>query len=400
MNNLEQLSFDNTAVAFASRSTKELKRMYWLFAAMNNRLLARAGTFSVRLALKAGLPIEGIIKRTIFKQFCGGENIEESEKTIQSLAKYNIGTILDYAVEGEKTEKGFEETTAEIIRTIDKAKHSPHIPFCVFKATGVASSDILERKQNGMLTEKDYPAYENILTRIESICKHAYESSVRLFIDGEESWIQDAIDEIVYEMMRKYNQEKPIVYNTYQMYRKDMLARLKIAFQHAATYQYYLGAKLVRGAYMEKERHQALVRGYEDPIHRNKTATDIDYNRALKFCLDNKQRIALCSGSHNEYSNYYLLLLMEKHGLKNDDDRVYFAQLYGMSDNISFSLAKAGFNVVKYVPYGSVRAVMPYLFRRAEENTSIAGQSSRELLLVKKELSRRRKIALGETSGW
>lgn len=400
MKNLEQLSFDNTGVAFASRTTKELRSMHWLFAAMNNSFLVAAGTSMVQLALKIGLPIEEVIKRTVFKQFCGGENIEDSEQTIQSLAKYNIGTILDYAVEGEKTEEGFDKTTVEIIKTIDKAKKLTAIPFCVFKVTGLASSFILEKKQKGELEEKDVPAYENILRRVESICKYAYESNVRILVDGEESWMQDAIDEIVYDMMRKYNIEGPIVYNTYQMYRKDMLAQLKIAFQHAATYQYYLGVKLVRGAYMEKERHRAAAHGYEDPIHRNKAATDSDYNRALKFCLDNKQRVALCSGSHNEYSNYYLILLMEKHGLNNNDERVYFAQLYGMSDNISYSLAKAGFNVAKYVPYGPVRSVMPYLFRRAQENTSIAGQSSRELLLVKKELARRKKIALGETSGW
>lgn len=400
MKNLEQLSFDNTAVAFASRSTKELRRMHWLFAAMNNSAIVSLGTFLVKLALKTRLPIEGIVKHTVFKQFCGGENIEDCEGTIQSLAKYSIGTILDYAVEGEKTDEGFDNTAAEIIKTIDKAKDTAHIPFCVFKATGLASSTILAKKQKGTLEEKDEPAYENILRRVESICEYAYERNVRIFIDGEESWIQDAIDEIVYEMMRKYNKERPIIYNTYQMYRKDMLAKLKIAFQHAATYQYYLGVKLVRGAYMEKERHRASVYGYEDPIHHNKAATDTDYNKALKFCLDNKQRVALCSGSHNEYSNYYLILLMEKHGLKNNDERVYFAQLYGMSDNISYSLAKSGFNVAKYVPYGPIRAVMPYLFRRAQENTSIAGQSSRELLLVKKELARRKKIALGESSGW
>lgn len=374
--------------------------MYWLFAAMNNRFLVRGGTYIVKLALKIGLPVEGIIKHTVFKHFCGGETIEDSEETIQSLAKYNIGTILDYAVEAEETEAGFDNTAAEIMMTIDKAKNSANVPFCVFKATGLASGTILAKKQKGALDEKDIQAYENIVSRIEAICRHAYESNVRIFVDGEESWMQDAIDEIVYDMMRKYNKEKPIVYNTYQMYRKDMLSRLKIAFQHAATYQYYLGVKLVRGAYMEKERDRAAYHGYEDPIHRNKAATDSDYNRALKFCLDNKQRIALCSGSHNEYSNYYLFLLMEKHGLKNNDERVYFAQLYGMSDNISYSLAKVGFNVAKYVPYGPLKAVMPYLFRRAEENTSIAGQSSRELLLVKKELARRRKIAMGETSGW
>lgn len=390
MNNLEQISFDNTATAFASKSTKALKKMHWLFTAMNSGFLVTIGTFMIESALKLGLPIEGLIKNTLFKQFCGGENIEESEATIEALAAYNIGTILDYAVEGEKTEAGFNKTTDEIIKTIEKAKGTAAIPFCVFKVTGLASGTILAKKQTGVLNEEEAQSYEDIVGRVEKICKTAYENKVRIFIDGEESWMQDTIDELAYAMMKKYNKEQPIVYNTYQMYRKGMLAKLKIAFQYAVTDQHFLGVKLVRGAYMEKERARAREEGYEDPIQPNKAATDEDYNKALKYCLDNKQRIALCSGSHNEYSNYYLFLLMDKHGLSNNDERVYFAQLYGMSDNISFNLAKAGYNVAKYVPYGPIKAVMPYLFRRAGENTAISGQSSRELLLIKKELKRRK----------
>lgn len=390
MDNVNSISFDDTAVAFASKSDKELKKMYLLFASMNNNFLVSAGTAALKLGLRLRLPIKSLIKKTVFEHFCGGESIRDSEQTIQELAKYNIGTILDYSVEGEKAESGFDKTAGEIIKTIEKAKESSNIPFSVFKVTGLASGEILEKAQKGTLNAEEKGRYDKIVERIDKICKKACDYKVRIFIDGEESWMQDAIDEIVYSMMQKYNVESPIVYNTYQMYRKDMLGKLKTAFQYAATYNYYLGAKLVRGAYMEKERERAEDEGYEDPIQPDKAATDEDYNRALKFCLDNKQRVALCSGSHNEYSNYYLTVLMEKHGLKNDDQRIYFAQLYGMSDNISFNLAKAGYNVAKYVPYGPVEAVMPYLFRRAEENTSIAGQSSREFLLIKKELQRRK----------
>lgn len=384
------ISFDDTAVAFSSKSDKELKKMYLLFASMNNNLLTSFGTSALKFGLKLNLPIKGLIKKTVFEHFCGGESIKDSEKTIQELAAYNIGTILDYSVEGENSEEGFEKTASEIIKTIEKAKNSPSIPFCVFKMTGVASWSILEKAQEKTLLKEESIEYDKAIERINTICKKAFDCKVRIFIDGEESWMQDTIDEIGYSMMRKYNTDAPIVYNTYQMYRKDMLGKLKEAFQYSATYNYYLGAKLVRGAYMEKERERAEEQGYEDPIQPNKEATDEDYNRALKFCMDNKQRIAVCSGSHNEYSNYYLTVLMEKHSLKNNDSRIHFAQLYGMSDNISFNLAKVGYNVAKYVPYGPVTAVMPYLFRRAEENTSIAGQSSREFLLIKKELQRRK----------
>lgn len=391
MSNINPISFDDTAVAFSSKSDKELKKMYFLFASMNNNLLTSVGTSALKFGLKLNLPIKGLIKKTVFEHFCGGESIKDSESTIQELAAYNIGTILDYSVEGEKSEEGFEKTAQEIMKTIEKAKNSPSLPFSVFKMTGVASGSILAKAQEKKLSKEESLEYDSAIERINMICKKAFDCKVRIFIDGEESWMQDTIDEIAYSMMRKYNTEAPIVYNTYQMYRKDMLAKLKEAFQYSATYSYYLGAKLVRGAYMEKERERAEEYGYEDPIQPNKEATDEDYNRALKFCIDNKQRIAVCSGSHNEYSNYYLTVLMEKHSLKNNDSRIYFAQLYGMSDNISFNLAKAGYNVAKYVPYGPVSSVMPYLFRRAEENTSIAGQSSREFLLIKKELQRRKR---------
>ena len=387
-----EVSFDNTAVAFSYRSDQDLQKAYWLFKAINYPLLTKVGTKLVKIALKLKLPIQGIIRHTIFKQFCGGETIAECQPTIDILAKHGVSTILDYSVEGEQSRASYDRSMQEILRTIQAAQKTPHLPFCVFKVSGVADIALLEKKQvNQSLSAEEQEIYARGRDRVNQLCQAAYEADVKILIDGEESWIQDEIDALADEMMQRYNQEKAVVYNTYQMYRHDMLDNLKKAFRRAATHHYYLGAKLVRGAYMEKERDRAEEQGYPDPIQPNKEATDQDYNQALVYCLNNKQRIHLVSGSHNEYSNQYLTLLMEKHSLKNDDPRVYFAQLYGMSDNISFNLAQQGYNVAKYLPYGPISAVMPYLFRRAAENTSVAGQSSRELRMVKQELGRRKK---------
>ncbi len=386
------LSFDNTATAFSHKSDNELRKTYLLFGAINYSWLTKVGTHLVKLALNLKLPVRTLIKRTIFQQFVGGETIESCQPTIHMLAKHHIATILDYSVEGAKTEEGFEHTTAEIRAAIAKAKGVDYVPFAVFKVTGIASAQLLEKVQAGTpLTEAEKAAFERVKVRVEKLCAAAHEAGIGIFIDGEESWIQEVIDDLANDMMLRFNKERAVVYNTYQMYRHDMLTNLKEAHRLATMHRYFLGAKLVRGAYMEKERERAEEKGYPDPIHASKEATDNDYNQALLFCLNNKQRIALASGSHNEYSNYYLTMLMEKHSIAKDDPRVYFAQLYGMSDNISFNLAATGYNVAKYVPYGPLEAVMPYLFRRAEENTSVAGQSSREFSLVKKELQRRRK---------
>ncbi|MDH5367317.1 MAG: proline dehydrogenase family protein [Cyclobacteriaceae bacterium] len=384
------VSFENTEIAFSSRSNRAIKKARVLFASVGNPIISKLVTNTAKLALALGLPIKGIIKNTVFEVFCGGETIEESKQTIDTLSKYNVGTILDYSVEGKETEEAFDNTKVETIKTITNAKNNENIPFCVFKPTGVASLHLLEKIQLGTsLSDIEQAEFERTKSRIDDICKKAFENDVPLLIDAEDSWIQDPVDEIVYTMMAKYNKSKAIIFNTYQMYRVSSLQNLKNSFQRAVRDGYFLGVKLVRGAYMEKERERAKLMGYSDPIQPVKQATDEDYNQALKFCIDNKQRINVINCTHNEYSSYYLALLMEKHGMKNNDPRVWFAQLYGMSDNISFNLAKAGYNVAKYVPYGPVKSVMPYLFRRAEENTSVAGQSGRELTLIKTELKRR-----------
>lgn len=385
------LSFENTEIAFKGKSNADLNRAYWLFKLISSNFLVKAGTPITNFALKAGLPISGIIRKTIFKQFCGGETIKGCEGTIQSLAKKSVGTILDYSVEGEESEAVFDATCEEILKTVKRAKGDPNIPFSVFKPTGLGRFELF-RKVNAKekLSEAEQAEYDRVKQRVDQICSASYIAGISLLIDAEHSWIQDAIDDIVREMMEKYNREKPIVFNTYQLYRHDKLAALKADFYYAKTAGFYLGAKLVRGAYMEIERERAKEMGYPSPIQATKIATDKDFNDGILFCLDNLDRIAVMAGTHNEESSLLLAGEMDKRNIKHTHPHIYFAQLLGMSDNLSFNLAAAGYNVVKYMPYGPVKAVMPYLFRRAQENTSVAGQTGRELSLIIKEKRRRK----------
>ena len=385
------LNFENTQIAFSHKSGIELKKSYLLFSSMNNPTLVGFGTGLVSKLLKWKLPIKGIIKKTLFEQFCGGEDRNDCDSVIAQLGNAGIGTILDYAVEGAIDEKGFERTEKETIANIKKASITENIPFCVFKPTGLGPNRVLEKLHiDESLSEIEKAAYERMYNRFERICAAAFEHKVKLLIDAEETWLQKPLDEIVYKMMEKYNKDEIIIYNTYQLYCRYKLEQLKEANLVAKEKGYKLGAKLVRGAYMEKERERAKIKGYPDPIQPDKSATDNDYNGALKYCVENIGQIALLNGSHNEESNYLLTELIAKAGLAPNDPNVYFAQLYGMSDHISYNLSNAGYNVAKYVPYGPVHAVLPYLFRRAEENTSIAGQSSREYNLLKKEMKRRK----------
>lgn len=389
------VSFDNTAVAFASKSDGELRQMYALFAAMNNNGLVSFGGGMMKRALSWGIPgTKSIIKHTIFKQFCGGETIQECKPVIAELGKYRIGTILDYSVEGEGSEQSFDQTRDELLRTIDLAAGNPHIPFSVFKVTGVADSALLEKVQAGQtLSAAEQQAYDRAHARIDALCRRAHDRNVRIFVDAEESWFQNTIDDLAREMMRRYNQQRPIVWNTYQLYRHDRLEALQADVEQAAQAGYFVGAKLVRGAYMEKETRVAQQRGYQNPINPSKQATDELYDEALRYSVQHLDRLAICAGTHNEASSQLLTELLAEAGLAPGDERVWFAQLYGMSDNLSYNLAHAGYNTAKYVPYGPVEAVMPYLLRRADENTAIAGQSSREFLLIKREMDRRKNKA-------
>jgi proline dehydrogenase len=386
------ISFDNTEIAFQSKSNSDLNRAYWLFKLIGNPTMVKVGKWSTNTALNIGLPINGLIKKTIFKQFCGGETIQECAKTIANLGKFGIGTILDYSIEGKTKEEDFDATVDEIIATIHAAKNDPTIPFAVFKVTGIGRFDSLEKANNGttQLTENDRLAFQLIVSRVDKICLSAFENGVPLFIDAEETWIQDAIDTIVRDMMRKYNKEKAIVYNTLQMYRHDRLAFLHAEIEIARAEGFHYGVKLVRGAYMEKERLRAAEKGYPSPIQPDKITCDNDFNHALELVVKNIDSMALCSGSHNEKSALILTDLMTKKQIEKSDKRIYVAQLLGMSDHISYNLAYAGYNVAKYVPYGPVKEVMPYLLRRADENTSVAGQTGRELSLIMTERKRRK----------
>ena len=389
------VSFNDTSVAFSTKSNAQLRKTYLLFALMHIDWAVNLGTFFIKVALKLNLPIKSLIKFTIFEQFCGGENIKECDKAIQNLAKANIGTILDYSIEGEDNEKSFDQTTAEILRTIEKAEGAAHIPFSVFKVTGIASTELLEKVQSkSELTETEKSAYQRVRERMNQLCGAAHAHNVKIFIDAEESWIQDVIDELTYEMMRKYNIQSPVVYNTFQFYRWEMMSNLEKATKCARQNGYFLGAKLVRGAYFEKERQRAHEFEYQDPIHATKEDTDADFDKSIMFALANRDVLSICLGTHNEQSCQLCAELMDQNMIDHNDPHVWFAQLLGMSDNISFVLSQRGYNVAKYVPYGPVESVMPYLFRRADENKSIAGQSNREFLLIKNELKRRKKEAV------
>lgn len=386
------ISFDDTRIAFSARDNSDLNRSYWLFKLIGSPTLVNFGQKLTNFAIALHLPIKGLIKATIFRQFVGGETIDECKKTIEELGKYHIGTILDYSVEGKETEKDFDHCMAETMSTIDRAKNDKHIPFSVFKITGLARLALLEKVSSGKeLTPEDEREFDRVKARVKNICEHAFKNDVPVFIDAEESWIQKAMDDLANEMMRLFNRQRPVVYNTFQLYRKDRLEYLKYSFSLSEENNYFLGAKLVRGAYMEKERTRANQLAYPSPIHDTKADSDKDYDLALTFCSEHIDKIGLCAGTHNEKSTSHLVKLMGEKNIPKNHPHIFFSQLLGMSDHISYNLAHDGYNVAKYVPYGPVREVLPYLIRRAQENTSVEGQTGRELSLIIKEKERRKR---------
>ena len=387
----DPINFDDTQTAFAYKSTKELKRSRFIFSTMGKSWMVDMGTRLTGFALRVKLPVKGIIKGTLFNQFCGGESIEDCQGTIDALAAKNVHTILDYSVEGLKNEDGYEDVKKEALKGVEFANKSKNIPFCILKLSGLGSTSIMTKAQdNEPLTELEKTKLCRCEQRVDEIISKVSEKGLMLMIDAEESWFQHFTDGVVYRMMEKYNKERPVVFNTYQMYQQNTFECLKEAIGRAGEAGFHLGAKLVRGAYMEKERERAKKKNYPSPIHENKERVDEDYDRALELCMRNIDRMGICVGTHNEMSCNKMVRIMEEQGILRGDRRIYFAQLLGMSDNISFKLADLKYNVAKYVPYGPVEKVLPYLFRRAEENTSIAGQSGRELSLVAKEIKRRK----------
>ncbi len=383
--------FDDTETAFKMKTDEELKKSAWLFGMMNRHWLVGIGSKVGLAAIRMHLPfVESIVKNTIYEQFCGGTTLLNSEPVINRLSEQNTFTILDYGVEAKETEEDFNNTMNEVIRAIEFASRRKDIPVVSTKVTGMARFGLLESIQRGdTFTKETRAEYKNVLKRIDAVCHTAAQKGISVYIDAEESWIQDPIDHFVNMMMRRYNKERAVVYNTFQMYRKDRLQFLITSFNQAKRGGYILGAKLVRGAYMEKERQRAREMGYPDPINPTKEASDKMYNDGLRFAIDHVDEISFVAGSHNEQSSQLLAQLMDEKGLDRNDRRIWFSQLYGMSDNLSFNLAEAGYNVVKYLPFGPVAETLPYLIRRAEENSAAGGQTSRELNLIEKELHRR-----------
>lgn len=383
--------FQNTEIAFAHKDNEELKKSARLFGLMNNHWLVGVGSKLGIAAIRMHLPfIETIVKNTIFEQFCGGTTLLESLPTIQKLQSRNVYTILDYGVEAKEDEEEFNRTMNEIIRAIEFAAQTPGVAMVSTKLTGMARFALLEAIQNGETLSREMRAeYKNVLKRIDAVCYTGAQRGVCVLVDAEESWIQDSIDHLVNLMMKRYNQEKVVVYNTFQLYRKDRLQYLFDSFNRAQKEGYLLGAKLVRGAYMDKERERAEEMGYPSPIYPNKAATDDAYNTAVRFCVDNYEKIASCNASHNAESNMLEAELIAQRNIPRDHPHLFFSQLYGMSDNLTFNLAHAGFNAAKYMPYGPVREVVPYLIRRAQENTTVTGDMSREYQLVHQEMRRR-----------
>lgn len=392
-----EISFDNTQVAFAYKSDKELKSARFLFNTMSYPWFSAAGVRLTPFLMKTGLPIDGIIRRTIFRQFVGGETLEQTAEVGKVLSHYHVQVILDYGVEGKEGEENFEHATQEFIRVIEYAASQKNIPFISIKITGLARFALLQtlneapRLRSGIHDhEAENEEWNRVRERMFRICAVAADKGVGVLVDAEESWIQDPVDRLTMEMMEIFNKDKVVVYNTIQLYRHDRLRFLKLSHQIAQQQGFLLGVKLVRGAYMEKERARAAQLGYPSPIQLDKSFADGDYNAAVEYCINHLDTIAVIIASHNEYSNLRAAELLDTKGIPHNHPHVHFSQLYGMSDNITFNLAKEGYSVSKYLPFGPIRDVIPYLMRRAQENSSINGQTSRELTLIKKELARRK----------
>ncbi|MBX2905472.1 MAG: proline dehydrogenase family protein [Taibaiella sp.] len=382
--------FNNTEVAFRYRNDRELKRARFLFSSMGSPALTSIGMKLTKFAISWNLPVKGLIKTTLFNQFCGGETMEEAGATAAMLAQYGVSTILDYGVEGKESEEDFDKAVPEFIKAIGYAAANKNIPFISVKVTGFGRFALLEKIHAGStLSDGEQKEWERVVNRLDAICQSAAQHGIMVLVDAEESWIQQPVDDLTDLMMERYNKTHVVVFNTFQMYRHDRLVFLQKSYETAQQRGYLLGAKLVRGAYMEKERARAAERGYPSPIQPNKQSTDKDYDEGVHFCLERLNGLALFVGTHNEASCLKAAAYMEQNGIPADTDKVWFSQLFGMSDNMSFNLANSKYHVAKYLPYGPVKDVIPYLLRRAQENTSVAGQTGRELSLINQEIKRR-----------
>ena len=382
--------FNNTEVAFKYRNNKELKHAHFLFSCLGSPALTSMGINMTKLAISWNLPVKGLIKKTLFSQFCGGESMEEAAVTANTIGNYNVNTILDYGVEGKDSEADYDKAVPEFVKAIKYAATQEHIPFISMKVTGFSRFSLLEKINAAQpLTDSEQAEWQRVHKRIDDICSVAFANNIMVLVDAEETWIQEGVNELCEAMMVKYNKTEAIVFNTYQFYSHGTLPYLIDNIKAASEKGYLLGAKLVRGAYMEKERERAKEMGYQDPIQPDKASTDRDYDAGALYCLQNLDKCSVFIGTHNEVSCMKAAKYMEENKIEHNYRRVYISQLYGMSDNISFTMANLGYNIAKYLPYGPVKDVVPYLMRRAEENTSVAGQTSREFSLIEKEMKRR-----------
>ena len=386
-----KLDFSNTEVAFRSYTNKDLRNAHSLYKLMGRDKLMKIGRHLAQFALDINLPIGSIIKKTVFKQFCGGETLSETTTTADRLYSYGVRSVLDYSVEGKATEASFDHTVEHIIESIEyNKKQANKFPFAVFKPTGIGRFALYEKiAQEQALTTQEQHEWQSVLHRFDSIISHAVKSDVRIMIDAEETWIQSPVDQIVLDFMKLYNQDKVYVYNTLQMYRHDRLQYLKHVHQQALKEGFTLGFKIVRGAYMEKERERALKMNYPSPINASKQLSDNCYNEAVEYILSHSDSIGLYAGTHNEESTHHILRLMDQYNIDKTNERVWFSQLYGMCDHISFALGEAGYNICKYLPYGPVEDVFPYLLRRADENSSAGAQTTQQIQLIRQEIKRR-----------
>ena len=383
--------FNNTEKAFSLKSNSELNRAHFLFQMIGKPALVKIGTSLTNFALQFHLPVEGIIRKTVFDHFCGGVSEQDCLQVVAKMHTKGVSSVLDYSVEGKEEEAQFDACLKMTLKTIDFAKENKAIPFAVFKPTGLGRIDLYEKVGlKASLSANEQEEWNRVVARFEKICQYAFDNDVQILVDGEETWMQDAADDLVEKMMGKFNTKKALIFNTLQLYRWDRVPYLKELHQRAKANGYHIGMKLVRGAYMEKEAKRAEEKGYKNPICESKQATDDNFNEGLNYMLDNITEMAIFAGTHNEESSYLLVNMMQEKGISNNDSRIWFGQLYGMSDNISYNLADNGYNVAKYLPFGPVRDVMPYLIRRAQENTSVAGQTGRELALIISERNRRK----------
>jgi proline dehydrogenase len=403
------ISFDDTEIAFAHKSDSELKEAYRLFSLMKNSWLVNIGTRLTPWMLRAGLPVKNTIRKTIFKHFVGGETLAETAAIAEKLSQYHVQVILDYGAEGKEGEQNFDHACDEFIRVIEYAATQSNIPYMSVKVTGFARFSLLEKldamihaaDESSLIKRYNYALqqlsfeelneWNRVYARMRRICNTANKKNIGVLVDAEETWIQDPVDALTMLMMDEYNKNELVVYNTVQLYRHDRLPFLLKMYEAAVERNFILGVKLVRGAYMEKERKRAEEIGCPSPIHPDKNATDKDYDEAVRFCINKIDKIGVIVATHNEASNLLATQLLKEKALPFNHPHVHFSQLYGMSDNITYNLAGARCSVSKYLPFGPINDVVPYLMRRAQENTSVKGQTGRELILIKKELKRRKK---------